>query len=83
MPDETAPNEQQPRPHQHLSVEELRRHEHITDEEWFQELRARGIIVRAYDGPEQPFRPMNLLPPGALDRFLKERGSEMVEIDDV
>ena len=82
MPDETAPNEQQPRPHQHLTVEELRRHEHITDEEWFQELEARGILVRAYDGPAKPFRPI-VHRPGALARFLKERGSEMVEIDDV
>lgn len=78
MSNEIAPNGQNPRPHQHLSVEELRRHEHITDEEWFQELEARGIIVRAYDGPEQPIRPINLLPPGALERFLQERGSQMV-----
>ena len=78
MSNEVAPTGQNPRPHRHLSVEELRRHEHITDAEWFQELEARGIIVRAYDGPEQPFRPINLLPPGALDRFLQERGSQMV-----
>ena len=83
MPDKTAPNGPNPRPHQHLTVEELRRHAHITDAEWFHELMARGIIVRAYDGPAKPIRPMNLLPPDALDRFLKERGSEMMEIDDV
>lgn len=77
MPDEPASNVQNPRPHRHLTVEELRRHEHITDAEWFRELAARGIMVRAYDGPEKPFRPMNLLPPGALERFLEERGSSL------
>ena len=77
MLDEPAPNEPDPRPHRHLSVEELRRHEHITDAEWFQELEARGILVRAYDGPEQPLRPIAHCP-GALDRFLQERGSQMV-----
>ena len=77
MPDEPASNGPNPRPHQHLSVEELRRHEHITDEEWFQELRARGILVRAYDGPAKPFRPI-VHRPGALERFLKEqRGSSL------
>ena len=77
MSDEFASNGQNPRPHQHLSVEELRQHEHITDEEWFQELEARGIIVRAYDGPEQPLRPI-VHRPGELDRFFQERGSQMV-----
>lgn len=77
MLDETATNGQNPRPHRHLPVDELRRHKHITDAEWFQELEARGILVRAYDGPEKPIRPINLLPPGALDRFLQERGSSL------
>ena len=75
MSDQIETNGPNPRPHQHLTVDELRRHEHITDAEWFQELEARGIIVRTYDGPRKPIRPMNLLPPGALDRFLQERGS--------
>ena len=77
MPDEPASNGPNPRPHRHLPVDELRRHAHITDAEWFQELEARGIMVRACDGPEQPIRPINLLPPGALERFLKERGSSL------
>ena len=77
MSDQVETNGRNPRPHQHLTVDELRRHEHITDEEWFEELRARGIIVRAYDGPEKPFRPMNLLPLDALERFLEERGSSL------
>ena len=75
MSDDTPDTQPKPRPHQHLSVEELRRHEHITDEEWFEELEARGILVPAYDGPEppKPFRPIAYRP-GALARFLKERG---------
>ena len=76
MSDQIETNGPQPRPHQHLSVDELRRHEHITDEEWFQELEARGILVRAYDGPEVPMRPI-IHRPGALERFLKERGSSL------
>ncbi len=79
MPDEQPAKQQKPRPHAHLTVEELRRHEHITDEEWFDELRARGILVPAYDGPPKnggaPFQKLKgTLPPGALERFLKERG---------
>ena len=77
MPDKTPYNGPNPRPHRHLTVDELRRHAHITDAEWFQELAARGIMVRAYDGPEQPLRPIAHRP-GALDRFLQERGSQMV-----
>ena len=75
MSDVKDANPEKPRPHQHLSVEELRRHEHITDEEWFQELEARGILVPAYDGPLPP-PPVPKLGrrPGALARFLKERG---------
>ena len=76
MSDQVETNGQQPRPHQHLTVEELRRHEHITDEEWFQELKARGILVRAYDGPEKPLRPIAHCP-GVLEQFLKERGSSL------
>ena len=75
MPDDTHGKQEKPRPHQHLSVEELRRHEHITEEEWFEELEARGILVPAYNGPGEPppFRSVAYRP-GALARFLKERG---------
>ena len=72
MPDEQPPNQQKPRPHAHLTVDELRAHEHVTDEEWFDELRARGILVPACD-PDEPLRPIAHRP-GALARFLKERG---------
>ena len=75
MSDDTPNTQPKPRPHQHLSVEELRRHEHITDEEWFEELQARGILVPASDnpGPRKPLRPIAYRP-GGLARFLKERG---------
>ena len=77
MSDQVETNGPNPRPHQHLTVDEMRQHEHITDEEWFDELRARGILVRAYDGPAKPFRPI-VHRPGALARFLKEqRGSSL------
>ena len=80
MPGEQPTNQQKPRPHAHLTVDELRVHEHVTDAEWFDELRARGILVPAYDGPPKndgslPFQKLKgTLPPGALERFLKERG---------
>ena len=65
----------QPRPYARLTVDELRDVEGLTNAEWFEELRARGILVPAYDGPPQPFAPVNPpVPPGALERFLKERG---------
>ena len=71
--DQTPP--EKPRPYRHLTVDELREVEPLTDAEWFEELRARGILVPAYDGPPQPFAPVNPpVPPGALERFLKERG---------
>ena len=74
MSDDTPDTQPKPRPHQHLSVEELRRHEHITDEEWFEELEARGILVPASDqlGPRKPF-PKIAHRPGVLARFLRER----------
>ena len=74
MPDDTPAKQEKPRPHQHLSVEELRRHEHITAEEWFEELEARGILVPASDkpGPPPPF-PKIAHRPGVLARFLRER----------
>ena len=65
------------RPYAHLTLEQLRELEHITSAEWFGELRARGIIVPAYDGPPppHPFKPVEPpVPPGGLERFLKERG---------
>ena len=75
MPDVKDANPEKPRPHQHLSLEELRHHEHVTAEEWFEELQARGILVPAYDGPRpaKPFRRIAYRP-GAVARFLKERG---------
>ena len=74
MTDEKYTGKQKLRPHAHLSVEELRRHEHITDEEWFAELEARGIITPAVPNA-RPLRSLQgTLPPGALERFLKERG---------
>ena len=45
MPDEQPAKQQKPRPHAHLTVEELRRHEHITDEEWF------AVVAVARDEP--------------------------------
>ena len=79
MPDTGHDNENKARPYAHLTVDELRRVENLTDEEWFDELRARGILVPAYDGLPQddgaPFQRLRgTLPPGALERFLKERG---------
>lgn len=72
MPDAEKHNEPKPRPYEHLTVDELRKVEHLTDEEWFDELEARGIITPAKDDA-QPLRPISHRP-GALARFLKERG---------
>lgn len=74
MPEEQPAKQQKPRPHAHLTVEELRRHEHITDEEWFDELEARGIITPAVANARPLSALKGTLPPGALERFLKERG---------
>ena len=79
MPDAEQREEPKSRPYAHLTVDELRTIEHLTDEEWFDELHARGILVPAYDGPPKnggaPFQKLKgTLPPGALERFLKERG---------
>ena len=63
---------QQQRPYQHLTVDELREVEELTTEEWFDELRARGIIGGGFYGQPQPLKPVARVP-GALDRFLKER----------
>ena len=65
----------QPRPYARLTVDELRDVEGLTNEEWFEELRARGIIQGGTKGPGplslKPVSPP--VPPGALQRFLKER----------
>ncbi len=61
------------RPHKHLTLEELRSHKHLTGDEWFEELVARGILVGG-DGPRTQIKPIKLLPPDALERFLEERG---------
>ncbi len=73
MPNSEQHQEPKPRPYAHLTVDELRKVEDLTDEEWFDELRARGILVPAYDGPPEPLRPIAHRP-GALERFLKDRG---------
>ena len=68
---------QQQRPHQHLTVDELREVEELTIEERLDELRARGILQPAWNGPPptEPFKPVSPpVPPGALERFLKQRG---------
>ena len=67
-----APLQENPRQHKHLTIDELRAHEHITEEEWFSELRARGVLV----GGNKPWHPPQSVERihGALARFLKERG---------
>ncbi len=68
---------QRQRPYQHLTVDELREVEELTIEERLDELRARGILQPAWDGPPpaEPFKPVSPpVPTGALERFLKERG---------
>ena len=63
---------QSPRPYSHLTLDELRNVE-MTQEERIEELRARGVLSGAA-GPLhiEPVSPP--VPPGALARFLKERG---------
>ena len=66
-----------PRPYAHVASADLKNVPGITQEEVLDELRARGILVKAWDGPpplkpRQPVSPP--VPPGALERFLKERG---------
>ncbi|MCE2501580.1 MAG: hypothetical protein J4G13_12070 [Dehalococcoidia bacterium] len=72
MTDAEQHKEPNPRPYAHLTVDELRKVETLTDEEWFDELEARGIITPAKDDAK-PIRPVARRP-GALARFLKERG---------
>ena len=57
----------------HLTVDELRVQEGVSSEEWFDELRARGILQPASDEPRLPWPTEPLLPPDALERFLEER----------
>ncbi len=62
------------RPYQHLTLDELR---DVDLPDRLEELRARGILQPAWDGPPpaEPFKPVSPpVPPGALKRFLKERG---------
>ena len=67
---------QQQRPYQHLTVDELREVEELTTEEWFDELRARGIVSHNNKVPGQlSIKPVARVP-GALERFLKERRGE-------
>ena len=66
---------QKPRPYAHLTVDELREVEELTSEEWFEELRARGVIKGGFYGPPQPLKPVAHVP-GALEHFLKERRGE-------
>ena len=65
---------QRPRPYAHLTVDELREVEEL--EEWFDELRARGIVSHNNKVPGQlSIKPVARVP-GALERFLKERRGE-------
>ena len=74
MPNAEEHKEPKPRPYAHLTVDELRKVEDLTDEEWFDELEARGIITPPKDPTAKIMPPKRPLPPGALERFLKERG---------
>ena len=72
MPDAEQHKEPKSRPYAHLTVDELRKVEDLTNAEWFDELEARGIISPAVENAK-PIRPIAHRP-GALARFLKERG---------
>ncbi|MDE2785787.1 MAG: hypothetical protein OXL37_03915 [Chloroflexota bacterium] len=66
-----------PRPYAHVSAAELRNVEGITHREILEELRARGLVSKACDGPPPPklIQPVAHIP-GGLERFLKERRGE-------
>ena len=72
----TPPAERAKGPYAHLTLDQLRTLENITSEEWFEELRARGLIQGKPKGAGvlniKPVHPP--VPPGGLERFLKERG---------
>lgn len=75
----TSPAERAKSPYAHLTLDQLRTLEHLTAEQWFDELRARGHLLPAYDGPrpQQQFKPIYPpVPPGGLERFLKERAEQ-------
>ncbi len=86
LPDEQAapptewelapPAERAKSPYAHLTLDQLRTLEHLTAEQWFDELRARGIL----QGKPKGVGVLNIKPvgrvPGALDRFLKERAEQ-------
>ena len=74
MSDAEQHQEPKPRPYAHLTVDELRKVEDLTNEEWFDELEARGIITPAVKNAPPLSALQGTLPPGALERFLKERG---------
>ena len=74
MPDAEQHEDPKPRPHAHLTVDELRKVDDLTNEEWFDELEARGIISPPKDPNAKILPPKRPLAPGALERFLKERG---------
>ena len=72
----TPPAERSESPYAHLTLEQLRTLEQLTAEQWFEELRARGIL----QGKPKGVGVLNIKPvgrvPGALDRFLKERAEQ-------
>ena len=73
MPDAEKHREPNPRPYEHLTVDELRKVETLTNEEWFDELEARGIITHAVENAAPLSSVRGTLSPGALKRFLEER----------
>ena len=72
----SPPAERAQSPYAHLTLDQLRALEHLTTEQWFDELRARGILR----GKPKGVGVLNIKPvgrvPGALDRFLKERADQ-------
>ena len=73
MPGAEQHQEPKPRPYARLTVDELRKVEILTDEEWFDELRARGIITTAVENAAPLSSLKGTLRLGALQRFLEER----------
>ena len=65
------------RPFAHVPAAELRNVEGITHQEILEELRTRGLVSKAWDGPPPPklIQPVAHIP-GGLERFLKERRGE-------
>ena len=73
MPDTGQHKEPQPRPYAHLNVDELRKVEDLTDEEWFDELETRAIITPAVENAAPLSSLRRTFSPGALERFLEDR----------